>query len=141
MTGAGIDEDTDEPVGLFSAVLQPGAHSASETGQAGWERVSPETFCQNFIIVPGATTVISFTNRLVHNGDINKDGATNSIDAAIILQHIAGQISLNDLNRRFGIHNVDRSDVNLDGVLNAIDAALILQLEAGLIDSLPVGGS
>ena len=137
LTGAGFDPETNEPVGEFSAVLQPGAHSASETAQAGWERLFPGAFCQDFIITPGASTFISFTNRLVHNGDINKDGATNSIDATIILQHIVGLISLDALYLRFGSHNVDRSDVNLDGVLNAVDAALILQFEAGRIDSLP----
>ena len=137
LTGAGFDPETNEPVGEFSAVLQPGAHSASETAQAGWERLFPGAFCQDFIITPGASTFISFTNRLVHNGDINKDGATNSIDAVIILQHIVGLISLDALYLRFGSHNVDRSDVNLDGVLNAVDAALILQFEAGRIDSLP----
>ncbi len=140
LTGAGFDEFL-EPVGEFSTVLQPGAHSASETDQAGWERVFPGASCQDFIITPGEITFVNFENRLVHNGDINKDGETNSIDAAIILQQTAGLISLNDLYLRFGSHNVDRSDVNLDGVLNSVDAALILQLEAGFIPSLPSGSS
>ena len=64
-------------------------------------------------------------------GDVNDDGAVNSIDALLILQFDADLLS--------SIVNLDSGDVNLNGRINAIDAALILQLEAGLIPGLPPG--
>ena len=61
------------------------------------------------------------------DGDANKNGTTDSIDAALILQFIAG---LTD--------PWPNSDTNENGITNAIDVALILQFSAGLIPSLPV---
>lgn len=58
-------------------------------------------------------------------GDANCDGSTNSIDAALVLQTVAGLIG--------GVGCPDLADVNDDGNLDAIDAALILQRDAGLI--------
>jgi len=61
------------------------------------------------------------------NGDANKDGRTNAIDAALVLQYSAGLLpSINP-----------SSDVNGDGTTNAIDAAVILQYAAGLVSHLP----
>jgi hypothetical protein len=63
------------------------------------------------------------------NGDANKDGTTNAIDAALVLQYGAGLLpSINP-----------SSDVSGDGTTNAIDAAVILQYAAGLLNHLPVG--
>lgn len=64
-------------------------------------------------------------------GDVNDDGAVNSVDALLILQFDADLIS--------AIANLESGDVNLNGRINAIDAALILQFEAGLIPVLPPG--
>ena len=61
------------------------------------------------------------------NGDVNRDGRVDSIDAAIILQYAAGLLPAEPA---FG-------DVNHDGQTNAIDAALILQYVAGLLGQLP----
>ena len=61
------------------------------------------------------------------DGDANKDGTTDSIDAALILQFVAG---LTD--------PWPNSDTNENGITNAIDAALVLQFSAGLVPSLPV---
>ncbi len=66
------------------------------------------------------------------NGDVNRDGETNSIDSTIILQDSAG------LALPPGIH-IEWGDVNEDGIVDARDAALILQKVAGFIDSLPLG--
>jgi len=62
-------------------------------------------------------------------GDVNCDGNTNSIDAALVLQKDAGLIRSLDCE--------EAGDVNGDRLLNAIDAALILQLDAGIIDEFP----
>ena len=61
------------------------------------------------------------------NGDANKNGVVNAIDAALVLQGVAG---LTD--------PWPNTDVNGDGATNSIDAALILQFVAGLVPSLPV---
>lgn len=58
-------------------------------------------------------------------GDANCNGTTNSIDAAIVLQSIAGLIG--------AVGCPGLADVNGDGAINAIDAALILQIDAGLL--------
>jgi hypothetical protein len=63
------------------------------------------------------------------NGDVNCDGAVNSIDAALLLQLDAGLIA--------SLPCPDAADVNGDSSINAVDAALILQYDAGLIDILP----
>ncbi len=63
-------------------------------------------------------------------GDVNCDGVTNSIDAALVLQLDAALIASLDCE--------DAADVNGDGATNRVDAAIILQYAAGLIDSLPV---
>lgn len=60
-------------------------------------------------------------------GDASGDGQINAIDAALVLQRVAGLLQ-----------NVSsRADANQDGQINAVDAALILQFSAGLLDSLP----
>ena len=56
-------------------------------------------------------------------GDANKDGTVNAIDAALVLQYSAGLFPSINPN----------ADWNRDGRTNAIDAALILQRVAGLI--------
>lgn len=60
-------------------------------------------------------------------GDVNGDGAVDSVDASIILQYSAGLFSPAPQN----------ADVDGDGRVNAIDASLILQYVAGLLHSLP----
>ena len=58
-------------------------------------------------------------------GDANCDGNTNSIDAALVLQTVAGLIA--------EVGCPDLADVNDDSDIDAIDAALILQIDAGLL--------
>jgi hypothetical protein len=58
-------------------------------------------------------------------GDVNDDGATNSIDAQLVLQLKAGLID--------SLVNEPSADANGDGEITSVDAALILQLDAGLI--------
>ena len=77
-------------------------------------------------------TVTPTPTRPPGNGDVNKDGTTNSIDATLVLQSVAGL---------FVLSHPENADANLDGDITSVDATLILQFEAGLIDTLPVGGS
>ncbi len=115
----------------YSVLLPPGDYSVAEVQQPGWERISTTAFCQNFAVPVGGDTIsIIFTNRKIRNGDVNEDGVTNSIDAALTLQYIAGIVS--------DLPGIVRADVDTDGVINAVDTALILQFDAGLLNSLPL---
>jgi subtilisin family serine protease len=62
-------------------------------------------------------------------GDANCDGDVSSVDAAVILQLVAGIIG--------SLNCPQNADVDRDGSVTAVDAAIILQYVAGLIDSLP----
>lgn len=62
-------------------------------------------------------------------GDVDCSVEINAIDAAFLLQLLAGLIT--------ELPCPDAADVNGDGETNAVDAALILQFSAGLISSLP----
>lgn len=61
-------------------------------------------------------------------GDSDCNGTVNSIDAALILQNVAGLLA--------SIPCPDGADANSDGRTNSIDAALVLQVSAGLLDEL-----
>ena len=60
---------------------------------------------------------------------MNCDGTVSSIDAALVLQFVAGLLS--------ALGCEDAADASGDGSVNSIDAALILQYSAGLLASLP----
>lgn len=62
-------------------------------------------------------------------GDVNCDASVDSIDAALVLQLVAGLVD--------ALPCEENADANADGANNAIDAALILQFNAGLIETLP----
>jgi hypothetical protein len=61
-------------------------------------------------------------------GDVNCDGSVDAIDAALILQFVAGSIH--------SLPCEQNADVDDDSTTTAIDAALILQYVAGLIPGL-----
>ena len=60
-------------------------------------------------------------------GDVNGDGAINSLDAAQTLKHDAFLIELEG-------DSLIAADVNRDGIVNSLDAAQILKFDAFLID-------
>ncbi|MBE6678057.1 MAG: hypothetical protein E7597_04595 [Ruminococcaceae bacterium] len=66
------------------------------------------------------------TNVDFNCGDVNADGETNSLDAALVLKHDSGIATLD-------INAVEIADVNCDGVANSLDAALILKYDAKII--------
>ena len=67
-------------------------------------------------------------------GDVNLDGAVNSIDANLVLQHSAGLITLQG-SPSLAVSQQDRADVSNDNSVNSIDANVILQYGAGLINT------
>ena len=85
------------------------------------------------IMVIGLNTVaedVPPVEPVVAKGDVNADGAVDSLDAAVILQADAELITLDDAQ-------VAAADVNNDGAVDTLDASVILQLDAGLIEALP----
>lgn len=64
-------------------------------------------------------------NIITQRYDANCDGATNAIDALLVLQYNAGIVP--------SLECVQNADANGDGLVNALDAAIILQFDAGLI--------
>ncbi len=70
------------------------------------------------LIVPQPSTLAPL-------GDTNCDFTVSSIDAALILQHVAGLLP--------DFACVEQADVNANGDVNAVDAALVLQFVAGLL--------
>ncbi len=75
----------------------------------------------------GAAYVFASDNGppLTLPGDANCDGDVNAIDAALVLQFVAGLTG--------SLACEENADVNESGDVNAIDAALILQFSAGLL--------
>ena len=61
-------------------------------------------------------------------GDANCNGAVDSIDAAVVLQFVAGLLG--------SLACAEAADANGDGSINSIDAAIILQFVAGLLSDL-----
>ncbi|MBE6678553.1 MAG: hypothetical protein E7597_07145 [Ruminococcaceae bacterium] len=75
----------------------------------------------------------SSEEAVIAYGDVNVDGAINSLDAAQTLKHDALLITLEGDALAAG-------DVNGDGTVNSLDAAQILKYDAKLIQSFPVEG-
>jgi hypothetical protein len=67
-------------------------------------------------------------------GDVSGEGTISALDAALILQHVAGSITLNAAKIAAG-------DVSGDGSLSGYDASLVLQYVLGKIVCFPVEGS
>ncbi|MCH8008275.1 MAG: hypothetical protein IIC91_05365 [Chloroflexi bacterium] len=66
---------------------------------------------------------------VLSQGDADCSGEVNAVDAALVLQLVAGLVG--------SLSCEANADANGDGSVNAIDAALILQFTAGLVDQLP----
>jgi hypothetical protein len=70
----------------------------------------------------GSITCVATATPLLGDADCN--GLVNSIDAALILQFVAGLID--------SVPCAANADVDGNGSVNSVDAALILQIDAGL---------
>ncbi len=78
-------------------------------------------------IVPLQSTVTQGTISVKSSlGDINFDGAINTLDALMALKAASGKIILTDTQEL-------AADVNLDGSISAVDALIILQYTSGKI--------
>lgn len=75
-------------------------------------------------VVSGAVSCVTPRPAQTLPGDANCDGVVNSVDAALVLQFVAGL--------RVSLPCRENADVNGDGRVDARDAALILQIDAGL---------
>ena len=62
-------------------------------------------------------------------GDVNGDGSITTLDALMIMQHIDGQIILDD-------DQFKRADLNKDSILNSFEALRILQYINGNVQTL-----
>ena len=65
-------------------------------------------------------------------GDLNADGATNSLDALSVLVYGAGMMAAVPDPTWMG-----GADVNCDSSVNSVDATIILQVDAGLTEIRP----
>ena len=102
--------------------------------QAGTDPLDPDSTPQTSTTTPAETSTTTPTPSPTPvptevlptplPGDANCDGGLDSIDAALVLQSVAGLTVLPcPMN----------ADFNGDGTLDAVDAVLILQVVAGLI--------
>lgn len=122
-TPAGVATATPTPCGAIGAICTPTPTPCGPIGAI----CTPTPTATRTPAQPDVTATPTRTPR-PHNGDANKDGGTNAVDAALVLQFSAGLIPSTNAS----------ADVNEDGATNSIDAALILQFVAGIIDGLPV---
>ena len=67
-------------------------------------------------------------------GDVTMSGGISSLDAALVLQHVVGIDTLDEVLLFYG-------DVSQNGELTSLDASYILQYVVGLIDQLPYNPS
>ena len=75
---------------------------------------------ENFLGIPEA----------IIYGDVTMNGTVSSFDAALVLQHVVGVDTLDEILIFYG-------DVSQNGDLTSLDASYILQYVVGLIDELP----
>lgn len=98
-----------------STTLTPVVDELGDATPSGPQEISAAVDVGGILCVAGPATL---------RGDANCDGLVNSIDAAIVLQFVAGLID--------SVPCPANADVDGNGRIDAIDAALILQIDAGL---------
>jgi hypothetical protein len=140
---SGVADET----GVFSIVLPCGLSAGDVTATATDKLKNTSEFAANAPFLGSrscATATPTVTNTVVAPtstaapptatplakacGDVNDDGSVDSIDAALVLQLVAGLIDQVD--------NPASADADGDGEITSIDAALILQFTAALLDTL-----
>ncbi|MEG0457171.1 MAG: dockerin type I repeat-containing protein, partial [Oscillospiraceae bacterium] len=71
-------------------------------------------------------SITVFSNELDIKGDVNKNGKLDSLDALMILKHVAQITVLNDEQLTF-------ADFNSNGKVDTLDALRVLKRVAGII--------
>jgi len=77
------------------------------------------------------TAVVTVKSALL--GDVSGNGAIGSYDATLVLQHVAGMITLAG-------DSLTLADVSGNGTVGSLDASYILQYVAGIITKFPAEG-
>ncbi len=120
-------------IGAYEAGAVPTATpAATNTPEATPTSPPVDTPTPTDLPIASATPTATPTglHKDIEIGDANCDGSISSLDAAIVLQMVAGFIDPDD-------YKLCGPDANRDGDINSIDAALILQYSAGLLTQLP----
>jgi len=132
--GAGFPEEEEEPYG-FATYAERSFQLIIPLDVLGGEdhlRFGLAVYGEGGLdCVPNGGVVVS--PEPVEPGDVNCDGATNSLDSALILQRFAGLLFQPLPCEYVG-------DVNQNGGVGPIDAVLILQYNSGMLNSFSVSG-
>ena len=140
-TAIDLGEGGPDPIygnGRLNALAAADAGCAPPTPTASPTATATPTVTATATATPTLTATATATSTptatptptpLCQLGDASGDGSVNSIDAAFILQLVAGLID--SLPCEAG------ADTNDDGSINPLDAALILQFVAGFVSGLP----
>ncbi len=80
-------------------------------------------------VAEGNTALDVAQHVYMEKGDVNFDGAVNSLDAAQVLKHDAQLITIDS-------EGLYEADINGDGTVNSLDAAIILKIDANLMQTL-----
>ena len=133
--------DTGQLYTLFLTVTSSStmASARSHLGEAipsiGAEHRGIHRFDDYYVSSAGELVVKRYNINVVEPsiiyGDVNDDGKVTPLDAALVMQHVVGELTLNS-NQQL------RADVTGNGTLSNMDAALILQKITGLIVEFPV---
>lgn len=112
----------------YAAIGLGRAHSSSSA--YGWYWTADYGgFADGYAPPPVSTPARPPLTGPVPVGDANCDRYVDSIDAALVLQRVAGRIS--------SLPCAQEADANGDGQITTVESALILQFAAGLLSHLP----
>lgn len=115
--------------GTVKTVSYPENKTLSLAPPDGVETIYPgdATYCAIFCDKKAEFDVTFASSAPGNLGDVSKDGAVNSYDALLTLQHSTGIIQLDSLGKYL-------ADVNEDYKINSSDALAILKYSVGLIN-------
>ena len=97
-----------------------------EGTKAQWSNVSIGSGNDSFKAATVSYDYVLNFEVVLEEGDVNGDGAINSLDAAQVLKFDAYMIELDT-------DELVAADVNGDGAVNSLDAAMILKYDVGII--------
>jgi uncharacterized repeat protein (TIGR02543 family) len=109
-----------------------GVSSAGQTVNFGEMPIAPFVTRANYRFVGWSPELVAATGNAVYTaqwimlGDISANGTISSLDALMLLQHVAGLNTLSETQ-------LLQADVDMNGVVNNIDALKILQFASEII--------